>query len=130
MIESCELSNMKEHKFRAWDAELGKMGYFVLEDGFDESWLHGTVLMQYTGVKDRTGREIYEGDLLEWRIPYNRPDRTGDMISRHVVKWGNHSEPIDNEELEYVGFNIDWSDQSSTVVGNIYENPELLKEVI
>lgn len=123
---------MREIKFRAWarrgeweeDGEHQKfimLGADVL--AFEEfapiSELLGDVdddfyLMQYTGLKDKNGKEIYEGDIVASK---------GTMLSGR--NW---------EETKEVRFNPDFgyglydSHIFSEVIGNIYENPELIKE--
>jgi uncharacterized phage protein (TIGR01671 family) len=59
---------MREIKFRVWDKGLKKMfnwpidiGYWLPDDG--KSVLSGWILMQFTGLKDKNGKEIYEGDI-------------------------------------------------------------------
>ena len=102
---------MREIKFRAWDKLNNKMRYFKptetirFVDFYDpaNNWSEP---MQYTGLKDKNGKEIYEGDILEY------PTLIGDKIIR-VVEW---------ENSRYVGiilYNL------SEIIGNIYSNPEL-----
>lgn len=68
-------------------------------------------VMQYTGLKDKNGKEIYEGDIVGHRTMGNR-----------IVEW--------SENKNFLGWNIakprrymQWE-----IVGNIHENPELLKQ--
>ena len=69
------------------------------------------IMMQYTGLKDKNGKEIYEDDILQ--------DVTG---RKHRLKWdGIGWDPfIGNMEHKGDGWHY-------TIIGNIYENPELLK---
>lgn len=75
------------------------------------------ILMQYTGLKDKNGKEIYEGDILkvDWK-----DNRYKSVIG--MVEW-------DNENAAYrfaagSPSEVSWSHE---IIGNIYENPELLK---
>jgi hypothetical protein len=79
-------------------------------------------LMQYTGLKDKNGKEIYEGDIV--RIPggYQGDYHEREKIS--VVKW-------EDEDTAEIGFYLNLPEcvhwKHLEVIGNIYENPELLK---
>jgi len=120
---------MREIKFRAWNkldrpdnqmyhrVNLTPDAKVVMPDG--EEW--ELPLMQYTGIKDKNGVKIFEGDVLKWTFN----NLGGSRII--VVK-----EPkILREEFEGsiftvgVGYNIKYPEQCE-VIGNIYENPELL----
>lgn len=75
---------------------------------------------QYTGCKDANGNEIYEGDILKCKL-YN-----GDY-ENYVIVW-------DEEDACFDAFNKDKSNfmvtsiwTASEIIGNIYENPELLE---
>lgn len=85
------------------------------ESGADE-WRENVILCQCTGLKDKNGKLIYEGDIVK--------DDYYDYL--HYVKWnynGWHLFPcIQNK---YV---IGLIDDKTKVIGNIYENPELLEE--
>jgi len=81
------------------------------------------IAQQYTGLKDSKGREVYEGDIIQYYIPWN-----GETVVR-LVKY--------NEDfLSFVVGSVDESFiqlcevlemKKIKVIGNIHENPELLK---
>ena len=122
---------MREIKFRAWDNIAGrfKTGTELAEtiirvelDGAIE--LKGAIynisevtLMQYTGLKDKNGVEIYEGDIL---CRYSRGEHIPDV--RPVV-WNQQAAQFRFDDLANP---INYF-QSIEVIGNIYENPELLE---
>lgn len=66
-------------------------------------------LLQFTGLKDRKGREIYEGDIVE----YNHKNET---VWRQVIKWKKTS--------IYTGYGLA-KPEKYEVIGNIFENPEI-----
>ncbi len=125
----------REIKFRAWDKlekRMGEVNYikyskvwythisvrFKQKEKTVDEWFNywnedrcnNIILMQYTGLKDKNGVEIYEGDIV-------RIDETEDI---DVVDW------TDGKEYG-IGFGL-FSCFKYEVIGNIYANPELLKE--
>ena len=108
---------MREIKFRAWDVSEKRMlshELFNTELSFAESaeldfWLNNDsyILMQYTGLKDKNGKEIYEGDIVK--------DGYHGKYGIYEVKW------------EKIGWNFVSEDgREIEIIGNIHENPELI----
>ena len=131
---------MREHKFRAWDKKrkewLGVNLQMSITDGllwwqfgfgckpFSMDECRDIELMQYTGLKDMNGNEIYEGDVLKekgWGDEY-------DYWCYGVIDFHNGCFQIEGSPL------FEWLNESADfleleVVGNIHENPELMEEV-
>jgi hypothetical protein len=128
----------REIKFRAWDFEAKEMIYPSLP--FNEKYVlqlnceymgefngktYDTIkmpLMQFTGLKDRHGKEIYEGDIL----------KLGDTCSFVVWcldRWRFNSY-MERGTLELYPY-VDRTNgkEIAEVIGNIYENPYLLKQI-
>ena len=125
---------MREYKFRVWDKISKRMvysdDYGCLSDFFNENTFdyHTNfkprdtyVLMQYTGLKDKNGKQIYEGDIVEWFEENGRFHYKGIVENKpgwFLIKDKLACRRILVKLME--AYNIE-------VIGNKYENPELLE---
>jgi uncharacterized phage protein (TIGR01671 family) len=123
----------REIKFRAFDdgAMIYSHNNEINTDYFQLSWFFNkiredAILMKCTGLTDNKGKEIYEGDIVEFESldGMSTPSR---KIERHAIIW----------DEENCCFNIPWlrygtlyfpNINSVNVIGNIFENPELIIE--
>ena len=113
---------MREIKFRVWHPfhgmmkpqDIFQMTSFKYDNGDGSKTLEkyyepDVTFLQYTGLKDKNGKEIYEGDIV----------RSDVYETRGEVKWSyEHWSPF-----EYF---MSLVEEDFEVIGNIYENPELL----
>ena len=134
---------MREIKFRAWHKEQNKM-YSAEEMGIDQLTLmtdgrglanisgqdtrlsrmdngKHMIPLQYTGLHDKNGKEIYEGDIVSvaWRDDYGAESYEAIEVKYNEAQCGFApfaNSPFDNRVYEH-----------NIVIGNIYENPDLLK---
>lgn len=124
---------MREIKFRAWDEEqkhLTEVMTLSYRDGQLDCvhysrkggcYMHDPesyVLMQYTGLHDKKGKEIYEGDIIKLR-----------GAPPFVVEWDKRGAWFLKQEagsLPFIGTLI--RGNVCEVIGNIYESPELLSQ--
>lgn len=127
---------MREIKFRAWvfdgldeDSKPFMTNVVCLKRDFDQwiinweehnEWSNQSeyYLMQFTGLYDKNGKEIYEGDIVKKTM------KRGYMLDRKV---GQIKYIHDCFQVRYKGGMTDIIPAWLEVIGNIYENPELLK---
>ena len=126
------------NKFRLWDnrlKELYKSDEITIQIKGQEilachsSSLHqfiDYVLMQSTGLKDKNGVEIYEGDIVEFKYPYDKRIKSTGVIVRNDNEacFGiSMKETTEQYELYRVT-----AENYLTVIGNVHQHPELLED--
>ena len=132
---------MRVYKFRAWDSYNNQM-LDVQELNFEDCFNGGEMqirttmygdyfdyrempIMQYTGMKDINGIEIYEGDIVAEKGHYVNSDR----LLYQKIQWkDNYACWLRGECQRLTPKNIER--YKIVVIGNIYDNPELLKEEV
>lgn len=124
----------REIKFRVWNNWTERMyqwvdlenlsNYHYVYQYFRNLHEQGCHIMQYTGLKDRTGKEIYEGDIV-----------TGGVLGEVkpvVIEWGHQVKwegMADGYNVHHIGFNFNeyyFKLEECEIIGNIYERPHLL----
>lgn len=115
----------REIKFRAWDNENKRMFndcFELTKTGFKE-WVQlrqaseDLEWMQFTGLKDKNGKEMYEGDIITW----------GSKVENHTIIFEDGCYLYEREfsmggELDSASI----KNNGLEVIGNIHEQPELL----
>lgn len=150
---------MREIKFRVWEPGIRKMWAYdpmwgnrhrtrggwlcVLPIGEERNYrsfytddnriaidTQGVVLLQFTGLKDKNGTEIYEGDIVEGKplIGWSDQDKLrGDVFFQtERGGWKVRVVKTDYTDIEYLHELTKDPRHELEIIGNIYENPELL----
>jgi len=115
---------MREIRFRAWDRDKKRMlpSWGIFKTYFGDMDIDSYIVMQYTGLKDKNGKEICEGDICE--------SHQYEYWQRGIVTWINNSVSfmlIQGNSFIGINDNDGLCNEDLEVIGNVYENPELLE---
>ena len=103
-------------------ADISEDGHHFRQEGDRPTWIDEATVGQFTGVYDKNGKKIYEGDIVRASINFHGKERK----IKYEVKF---DDDIDNDSfgepltMGYCLFGYDFE-----VIGNIYENKDLMKE--
>jgi uncharacterized phage protein (TIGR01671 family) len=131
---------MREIKFRIWNKKLNEMGFvesiefnsnfepfFVINHKHDSCYSDDFILMQYTGLRDKNGTEIYEGDIvIAW---------SAGVKAICEVKWGRGRAGFFLYRKPNIVWNLsggekDYNEENVEVIGNIFQDGDLLDSEI
>jgi uncharacterized phage protein (TIGR01671 family) len=131
------MKNTREIKFRAWDkknkqmlgiSEIGNL-MFSYGENYDHITKYEAEIMQFTGLKDMKGAEIYEGDIVKWSDgDYKHPSNPRIAEVRFDPELSFFAFNVDRGGHKFGFSNFIYTDTERhlEIIGNIYENPELL----
>jgi uncharacterized phage protein (TIGR01671 family) len=130
-------------KFRAWDKDMNEMVFVsgiqfdphspyarpnIIDQHNDLRNLDELELMQFTGLKDKNGKEIFDGDII-----IGNPQSDVITERKFIIGWMNSCWCLIHTESKEVlcsisAYYIEAVEKWATVISNIYENPELIKQ--
>lgn len=128
----------------AFNEEEWKYGYLIEDEGYSfiinkvieaneqyitiGSWcpVNPETLGQTTGLFDKNGKEIFEGDIVQFEDCYTETDFL--YVNTGIVEWSQGSFTITNRYSVEMGDLLDGEFLDVTLIGNVYENPELLED--
>lgn len=124
----------REIKFRAWDKGVKTMlytGFAIYPKGqvtfyWNPLPVHSAnaILMQYTSLKDGFGKEIYEGDIVN--VDNSDPEEDGEYDVTTVCKWDFGCFILEDQAGGHWTRQLFHQPHRLTIIGNIYETPQLL----
>lgn len=107
-----QMGHSRVLKFRAWNKRQKKMYFFDLSKAYSfVGNVHIEQIMQYTGLHDKNGKEVYEGDIVKY-------DPFGKIGFFQYIENGFWI--LEEEQTRFLP-------RYCQVIGNVYQNPDLLK---
>lgn len=129
-------------KFRAYDSGsltrmyqpdevmVGNGNIWIIdEDAVAGEWIvnNDIHLMQSTGLFDKNGKEIFEGDIVQFEDCYIESDFL--YINKGIIEWSQGRFTVTNRDSVEMEDLLDGEILDVTIIGNIYENPELVEGI-
>ena len=129
-------------KYRAWDSakkEMFKDTFAITESGQvvvveqesvasspDYVFVDHLVIMQSIGLRDKNGKEIFEGDVVQFEDCSEASDFL--YINTGIIEWCQGGFHVTNRDSVLMEDLLDGDSLDVTIIGNIYDNPELLED--
>ncbi len=143
-VQKTKIMKNREIKFRAWLKDLKTMfnnyaentlingGICVVSyhNSSDSAYAKELILMQFTGLKDSKGNDIYEGDILQTKkMIYYSQEELQELPKNHIAEYFDSQTIIKFPDIFYqiASYQYPLKVNECEIIGNIYENPELLE---
>ncbi len=121
---------MRNLKFRQFlDGKFHYWGYIdkAFISPLTNTEAHDLESQQFTGLLDKSGKEIYEGDIYRLKTEFDIHDLSKDYTWTDSRVLENLQDFFENKGYRESEMGEEWTDKNIEVIGNVWENPELLK---
>lgn len=122
---------MREIKFRAWDGKVMHQNVVMVDGNPFKNEVRAGEPMQYTGLQDSKGKDIYEGDILQVKQKRGNSIYSQGYSQAKHIEWENnfkHTVEFTPSGWQLLNYYVRCTE--CEVIGNVYEHPHLLEEKV